>query len=65
MVQGDERLRRPYVVAVAARPGDQRLETARRFAAFLREPATQEFIARFGVGKYDEQPLLFPVKVSR
>jgi hypothetical protein len=58
-------LRRPYVVAVAARPGDRRLEPARRFAAFLREPDTQEFISRFGTGKYDERPLLFPVKVPR
>jgi tungstate transport system substrate-binding protein len=62
MVQGDERLRRPYLVVVAARPGDRR-EAARRFAAFLREPATQEFIAGFGRGKYDERPLLFPVTI--
>ncbi|HMC10820.1 MAG TPA: substrate-binding domain-containing protein [Pirellulaceae bacterium] len=65
MVQGDERLRRPYLVVVAARPGDRRLEPARRFAAFLREPATQEFIAGFGSGKFDERPLLFPVKTPR
>jgi len=65
MVQGDERLKRPYVVAVAARPSDRRLESARRFATFLREADTQEFISRFGIGKYDERPLLFPVKVPR
>ena len=65
MVQGDERLRRPFVVAVAARPGDRRLEPARRFAAFLREPDTQDFISRFGIGKYDERPLLYPVKAPR
>jgi tungstate transport system substrate-binding protein len=62
MVQGDERLRRSYLVVTRAK-ADSRREPARRFAAFLREPATQEFIAGFGKGKYDERPLLFPVKV--
>ncbi len=65
MIQGDERLRRPFVVATATRPGYRRMEPARRFAAFLREPETQAFIARFGIGKYDDRPLLFPVKVAR
>jgi tungstate transport system substrate-binding protein len=65
MVQDDERLRRPFVIAVAVRPGDRLPEPARRFATFLREPDTQEFISRFGIGKYDERPLLFPVKVPR
>src|SRR5262249_40592627 len=37
MVQGDERLRRPYLVVVAASGDPQRLTAARRFAAFLRE----------------------------
>jgi len=65
MVQSDERLRRPYLVVVAARPRDPRLEPARQFAAFLRSPATQAFIADFGRGKYDQQPLLFPVTIRR
>lgn len=66
MVQGDERLRRPYVVIVAAgRPDDPRLIAARQFAAFLRDPATQQHITAFGKGRFDQQPLLFPVKLSQ
>jgi len=63
MVQGDERLRRPYVVAITTRGDAKRRQAASRFAAFLREPATQEFIANFGRGRYDDRPLLFPVKL--
>jgi tungstate transport system substrate-binding protein len=62
MVQGDERLRRVYLVVTRAKP-DVRREPARRFSAFLREPQAQEFIANFGKGKYDDRPLLFPVTV--
>jgi len=70
MVQGDERLRRPFLVITATmkagdRVSDARLAAARRFAAYLREPATQEFIAGFGKGRYDDRPLLFPVVVPR
>jgi len=65
MVKSDPRLRRPYLVVVAAKAGEQRQAPARRFAAFLREAATQKFIAGFGQGKFDESPLLFPVNVSR
>jgi len=68
MVQGDERLRRPFLVVVATEPAhsadSRRLAAARRFAAFLREPATQAFIADFGRGKFDASPLLFPVKMA-
>jgi tungstate transport system substrate-binding protein len=65
MVQGDPRLRRPYLVEVARGPaGDPRLAAARELAAFLRAPATQEWIAAFGKGRFDEQPLFFPVHVS-
>jgi ABC-type tungstate transport system permease subunit len=63
MVQGDERLRRPYLVVVSTRSEQRQRDVARRFAAFLREPTTQIFIAGFGQGKYDAHPLLFPVKV--
>ncbi len=68
MVQGDVRLRRPYLVAVARQdaPGagpPARLAAARELAAFLRAPATQEWIAAFGVGRYDAGPLFFPVTV--
>jgi tungstate transport system substrate-binding protein len=65
MVQGDERLRRPYLVVVAtAHATEPSLAAARRLAAFLREPATQEFIAAFGKGKYDDRPLFFPIKTT-
>jgi len=69
MVQGDKRLRRAYVVAVAVGHGaagkadSPRLAAARELAAFLREPATQAWIAGFGRGKYDAEPLFYPVEV--
>jgi tungstate transport system substrate-binding protein len=66
MVRGDPRLRRPYLVATAAGPvTDPRLVAARDFAAYLRAPETQAWIATFGVGKFDDQPLFFPVAVGR
>lgn len=59
MVRGDRRLRRPYLVEIAtnANPAAQVL------ADFLRSPETQAWIATFGVGKYDDGPLFFPVVV--
>jgi tungstate transport system substrate-binding protein len=63
--QGDERLRRPYLVVVASgKQNEERLAAARRLAEFLREQPTQEWIASFGKGKYDDRPLLFPVVVK-
>jgi tungstate transport system substrate-binding protein len=59
MVQGDPRLRRPYLVEVAADAS----EAARDLAAFLRQREIQELLATFGKGKYDDQPLFFPVVV--
>ncbi|MFT3920986.1 MAG: hypothetical protein QM778_00480 [Myxococcales bacterium] len=65
MVQGDERLRRTYLAVVSTQINDsQKVTAARRFATFLRESATQQFIAEFGRGKFDDQPLLFSVKVT-
>lgn len=62
MVRGDGRLRRPYLVAVAQRAGDQpRVAAARELVTFLRSPATQEFITSFGKGRYDDAPLFFPI----
>jgi tungstate transport system substrate-binding protein len=62
MVRGDPRLRRPYLVAVAAgRADDPRLAAARDLAAYLRAPETQAWIATFGRGRYDDDPLFFPV----
>jgi len=66
MVQGDERLRRPFLVVVATgKPSEPRLAAARKLAAFLREPATQAWIAGFGQGKLDERALFFPVTLGR
>jgi len=65
MVQGDPRLRRPYLVAVtnpAKMPGVHTAE-ARRFAAFMRDSETQAWIAGFGRGQIDDQPIFFPVVV--
>jgi tungstate transport system substrate-binding protein len=59
MVQGDPRLRRPYLVEVSATAG----AAARDLAAFLRGREVQELLATFGKGKYDGLPLFYPVVV--
>lgn len=59
MVAGDPRLRRPYLVEVSTQAG----EAARDLAAFLRGREVQDLLATFGKGKYDDQPLFFPVTV--
>jgi tungstate transport system substrate-binding protein len=66
MVQGDSRLRRPYLVAVAdpARIPGARTAAARQLARFLRDPETQAWISRFGKGMLDDLPLFFPVVVT-
>lgn len=63
MVEGDPRLFRPLVEAVAnpAHFKDAHIAEARQFAAFLRSPETQSWIASFGKGKYSDQPLFHPV----
>lgn len=50
MVQGDTRMRRPYVVVVgnATPPDDRRARAARRLAEFLRDSDTQRWIGEFG-----------------
>ena len=65
MVQGDPRLRRPYVVAVTdpiKLPG-ARYELASKFAHYLRRPDTQAWIAEYGKGKLDAEAMFFPVTV--
>ena len=63
MVQGDPRLRRPYVVVVAkpGRSSAARYAAARQLASFMRHPETQAWLAEFGRGKLDNQPFFFPV----
>jgi len=59
MVQGDPRLRRPFLVEVSAAASPAALD----LAAYLRSAETQQWIAAFGRGKYDDQPLFFPVSL--
>jgi tungstate transport system substrate-binding protein len=63
MVQGDPRLRRPYVVAVAnpSHFPQARVEAASQLAEFLRREETQQWIAGYGRGQLDDQPLFFRV----
>jgi tungstate transport system substrate-binding protein len=64
MVAGDPHLRRPYLVVTTTSATDEpRRQAARQLAAFLRTPATQAWIATYGEGRYDDQPLFFPVEV--
>jgi tungstate transport system substrate-binding protein len=61
MVRGDVRLRRPYVVIVANRsrlPG-ARTDLASRLVEFLRREETQQWIAGYGRGQLDDQPIFF------
>jgi tungstate transport system substrate-binding protein len=60
MVRGDPRLRRPYLVEIAPTAN----AATRDLAAYLRSPDTQHWIGSFGKGKYDDQPLFFPVIVA-
>lgn len=57
MVQGDARLRRPYLVELAPNAS----AAARDLAQFMRSRETQAWIATFGKGKYDGEPLFYPV----
>ena len=63
MVAGDARLCRPYLVVVAdpARVSGARVDAARRLAAWMRGAPTQAWIATFGVGRFDDRPIFFPV----
>ena len=64
MVEGDPRLRRPYLVVVRTAASDpRRHRAAARLAAFLRAPETQAWLAEFGRGQLDDRPLFFPVAV--
>jgi tungstate transport system substrate-binding protein len=64
MVRGDPRLRRPYVAAVAnvARFPSAHVAAARQLAAFLMQEETQQWIAEYGRGQIDDQPLFSRVQ---
>jgi tungstate transport system substrate-binding protein len=66
MVRDDPRLRRPFVAAVAnpARVPQANYHDAKQFAKWLRDPATQQWIAGYGRGLVDDDPLFFPVTVD-
>jgi ABC-type tungstate transport system permease subunit len=55
------------VVAIAdpVKVAGARVSAARRLAQFLREPDTQQWIAEFGKGQFDDAPLFHPVQVNR
>jgi tungstate transport system substrate-binding protein len=63
MVQGDERLMRPYLVAVTNPKwmAAAHFKEAKKFAVYLRKPETQQWIAGYGRGTIDERPIFFPV----
>jgi tungstate transport system substrate-binding protein len=65
LVQGDRRLRRPYLIVTRTPtgPSDQRAMGAAELTRFLRTSAMQDFIAQFGQGAQDHRPLFFPVAV--
>lgn len=57
MVRGDPRMRRPYLVETSPHAND----AARELARWLRSKPTQDFIASFGLNRYDDLPLFYPV----
>ncbi len=59
MVRGDVRLRRPYLVELSTTANP----AAAELVAYMRSPETQAWIASYGVGKFDDGPLFFPVTV--
>jgi tungstate transport system substrate-binding protein len=62
LVEGDARLRRPYVVAIASArrfPGAHHAAAA-RLSRFLRDPATQKWLAEYGRAS-NAPPPFFPI----
>jgi tungstate transport system substrate-binding protein len=66
LVQGDERLRRPYMVAIAdpRRVSGAHVAAARRLAAYLRSPATQQWLSTYTSATFGSAPPFYPVVVS-
>jgi tungstate transport system substrate-binding protein len=67
MVQGDPRLRRPYLVAIAPPEKHRAAEhaAARDLVTFLRSEPAQEFLAEYGRGVFDTEPLFFRIHGAR
>lgn len=66
MVEGDPRLRRPYLVAIANPkrwPGAHH-EAARQLAEFLRSAKTQAWIADYGRAEFGGHPPFLPVAID-
>lgn len=63
IVEGDPRLRRPYLIATATSPEipDAEKEVAREFVEFVRSEPVQQWIGQYGAGMYDDRPLFFRV----
>lgn len=63
MVQGDPRLRRPYLVALTQSPKatSAEIRAAQKFSRFLRTEPIQQWIAEYGRGMLDDQPLFFRI----
>jgi tungstate transport system substrate-binding protein len=60
MVRGDRRLRRPFLVETATSAP----AAARDLAEFMRSPATQAWVGTYGKGRFDDQPLFFPIALA-
>jgi tungstate transport system substrate-binding protein len=65
LVQGDRRLQRPYLVAVAdpRRSPGAHVAAAQRLAAYLRSPATQAWLAAYSSTTFGDEPPFYPVAV--
>jgi ABC-type tungstate transport system permease subunit len=63
LVEGDKRLQRPYLVAVAdpRRSPGAHVEAARRLAAWLRSARTQAWLATYTSPTFGGDPPFFPV----
>lgn len=66
MVEGDPRLRRPYLVALAnpRRWPDAHYEAAKQLAEYLRSAKTQAWIADFGRAEFGGHPPFSPVAID-
>jgi tungstate transport system substrate-binding protein len=63
LVEGDRRLQRPYMVAVAdpRRTPSAHVAAARRLAAWMRSPSTQRWLATYTSPTFGNEPPFYPV----